>query len=77
MSKRSIDVLLEDMLDAIQKIERYTNGMSQDIFEEDEKTVDAVIRNLEIIGEAANRFPFLYVIQNLNPSPYFIHGLIF
>jgi len=57
MSKRSIDVLLEDMLDAIQKIERYTNGMSQDIFEEDEKTVDAVIRNLEIIGEAANRLP--------------------
>lgn len=31
--------------------------MSVDVFKSDEKTVDAVVRNLEIIGEAANRLP--------------------
>ena len=31
--------------------------MNQDKFQSDEKTADAVVRNLEIIGEAADRFP--------------------
>ena len=55
MSKRDSLLLLEDMLDAAQKIKRYTLNLSFEEFLSDEKTVDAVVRNFEIIGEAANR----------------------
>lgn len=57
MSRRAADLLIEDIWEAIEKIERYTKGMTRESFEEDEKTADAVVRNLEIIGEAANRLP--------------------
>ncbi|MCD4774230.1 MAG: DUF86 domain-containing protein [Bacteroidales bacterium] len=55
MSKRDIILLLEDMLDSALRIKRYTNCLNFEFFIEDEKTIDAVIRNFEIIGEAANR----------------------
>ncbi len=55
MSKRDTILLLEDMLESIAKIKRYTQGMTYESFLDDEKTIDAVIRNFEIIGEAANR----------------------
>ncbi len=55
MSKRDRLFLIEDMYEAALKIKRYTQGMNFDSFIEDEKTVDAVVRNFEIIGEAANR----------------------
>ncbi len=45
------------ILDAISSIERYTEGMSFEAFERDNKTIDAVIRNFEIIGEAARNIP--------------------
>ena len=51
MSKRSINLLIEDIQEAIDKMGRYIEGMSQDSFESDEKTNDAVVRNLGIIGE--------------------------
>jgi uncharacterized protein with HEPN domain len=57
MSKRSLGLLIEDIWESIEKIERYTEGMVQDRFQSDEKTIDAVVRNLEIIGEAAGRLP--------------------
>jgi uncharacterized protein with HEPN domain len=44
-------VYLEDMVDALAKIRRYVRDMSYDDFCADDKTQDAVIRNLEIIGE--------------------------
>ena len=44
---------IDDMLEAAHKIERYTDGMSHEEFVSDEKTVDAVLRNLEILGEAS------------------------
>ena len=55
MSDRDIILLLEDMLESALKIRRYTNSMTYDNFIDDDKTVDAVVRNFEIIGEAANR----------------------
>ena len=55
MSKRDRILLLEDMLDSAIKIRHYTNDLDLDSFLEDDKTLDAVIRNFEIIGEAANR----------------------
>ena len=57
MSKREPKLLLEDILQSIQKIKLYTNGMTSESFQNDNKTMDAVIRNFEIIGEAANRIP--------------------
>ena len=57
MSKRSLKLLVEDIWESIEKIERYITGMSPENFQNDEKTTDAVVRNLEIIGEAAGRLP--------------------
>jgi uncharacterized protein with HEPN domain len=54
---RDYSVYLGDVLDAIAKIQRYTAGLSREILASDEKTLDAVIRNLEIIGEAAKNVP--------------------
>jgi uncharacterized protein with HEPN domain len=45
------------MLDSCGKILRFTANMSFDQFVEDERTYDAVVRNLEIIGEAAKNLP--------------------
>lgn len=55
MSRRDVFLLLEDMRESAVKIKEYTRGLSYDKFLNDEKTIDAVIRNFEIIGEAANR----------------------
>lgn len=57
MPKRDVDLLIEDISAALAKIERYTTGLDYDAFLADEKTVDAVVRNLEIIGEAARHVP--------------------
>jgi uncharacterized protein with HEPN domain len=57
MSKRPVDLLLDDICQSIDKIEQYTTGTLFDIFSQDPKSIDAVVRNLEIIGEAANRLP--------------------
>jgi len=48
---------VQDILEAIAKIQRYTAGMDYDTFQADEKTVDAVVRNFQIIGEAAQYIP--------------------
>ncbi len=55
MSKREILLLLDDMLQSAQKIKRYTQDIDYKSFLADDKTIDAVVRNFEIIGEAANR----------------------
>lgn len=54
-----IEVLdyLDDILVAIEKIERFTNGMSYEEFVSNDKTVDAVLRNFEVIGEATKNVP--------------------
>lgn len=57
MSKREPKLLVSDILESARKILNYTEGQSYDDFTKDSKTVDAVIRNFEIIGEAANRLP--------------------
>ena len=54
---RDYKVYLEDLLAAIAKIRRYTAGMDASQFAAEEKTIDAVVRNLEIIGEAVKRIP--------------------
>lgn len=56
-SKRDPRLLINDMLLAISKIKVYTAGLDFDTFMADTRTVDAVERNFEIIGEAANQLP--------------------
>ena len=46
-----------DIRDCCARIEAYVRGMTQTEFQADEKTVDAVVRNLEVIGEAAKNLP--------------------
>jgi uncharacterized protein with HEPN domain len=60
MSKREPALLIQDMLEAIEKIERFISGFSIEGFLEDDRTIDAVVRNLEIMGEAAGRLPEPY-----------------
>jgi|UniRef100_UPI0040488195 uncharacterized protein with HEPN domain len=55
MSKRSSDLLLLDMKEAAEKILKYTKGLSFEDFLADDKTIDAVVRNFEIIGDASLR----------------------
>ena len=58
MSKeRTILDYLEDISGAISDIYTFTQGMSADGFMADKKTVNAVIRSLEIIGEATGKIP--------------------
>lgn len=47
----------EDALLACRKIQRFTAGMDKGGFRSDERTYDAVLRNLEIIGEAVKNLP--------------------
>jgi uncharacterized protein with HEPN domain len=54
---RDIRLYLDDMLEAIRAIREYTGGMTFESFASDRKTIDAVVRNLEIIGEAARNLP--------------------
>lgn len=55
MSRRDNLLLVQDMLEAALKIESYTLNYCFDDFINDDKTSDAVVRNFEIIGEAASR----------------------
>lgn len=57
MSNREPALLLHDILESATKISDYTRGLTFEAFSKDSKTIDAVIRNFEIIGEAANKLP--------------------
>ncbi len=55
--KRDYRLYIDDILEAIDKIENYIEKHSFDEFGKDNKTIDAVIRNFEIIGEASKHIP--------------------
>ena len=57
MSRRDWALFVADMLEASGKINSYISGLSFEEFQADSRTVDAVVRNLEIIGEAARAIP--------------------
>ncbi len=61
MPKRDAELLLEDIREAIAKVERYTKGLDRGAFLADDKTIDAVVRNLEVIGEAARQLPTEFI----------------
>lgn len=55
--KRDIGLYCDDIVSAIKKIEEFTKDFSLVDFLKDQKTQDAVIRNIEIIGEATKKIP--------------------
>jgi uncharacterized protein with HEPN domain len=57
MSKREARLYLEDIQLAICRIEEYTAPLTFEEFARDTKTIDAVVRNLSIIGEAVKNIP--------------------
>jgi len=57
MSERPVKLYISDILESISKIKKYTRGMLFKEFANDEKSIDAVVRNIEIIGEATKHIP--------------------
>jgi uncharacterized protein with HEPN domain len=57
MPPRDCAFRIQDILDAIAKIQRYIADVDFETFENDEEIMDAVIHNLTVIGEAANHIP--------------------
>ncbi|MBI4548365.1 MAG: DUF86 domain-containing protein [Ignavibacteriae bacterium] len=57
MSKRDWKVYAEDILEALERVAAYVEGMRYEDFQRDRKTIDAVVRNFEIVGEASKYMP--------------------
>lgn len=62
--QRSTDLLLYDILTAVEKIENFTRQASLSELMDDEKTKDAVLRNLQVIGDAAKNIPEAFIVQH-------------
>jgi uncharacterized protein with HEPN domain len=67
MPKTDDDLLISEMIECCVNIFEYTNGMNANNFINDRKTVDAVIRNFEVLGEACER-----ISENLRSKNSFI-----
>lgn len=59
-------VYLTDILKAISRVEKYTRGVDYKSFKKEEMRRDAVLRQLEIVGEAANKLSSDFKKQNPN-----------
>ena len=64
MPKRDEILLLQDIVEAGLKIKKYTAKLTFEDFLNDEKTIDAVIRNFEIIGEASKQLSATFIQQH-------------
>lgn len=57
MNGRNLKYFIEDIIKAIFKIEKFTKDFNFEMFKENELVIDAVIRNLTVIGEASKHIP--------------------
>jgi len=57
MSKRSVKCYLQDILDAIEKIKKYTAKVDYEMFSKNQMMIDAVLMNIAIIGESVKKIP--------------------
>jgi len=57
MIKRVYTDYVQDILDSINDIENFIKGMNFNDFKNDRKTINAVIRSIEVIGEASKKIP--------------------
>lgn len=55
--KRDYIDYVEDIITSINDIENFTEGMNFDDFAKDKKTMNAIVRSLEVIGEAVKKIP--------------------
>lgn len=55
--ERTYGDYLADILDAADKVARFVEGLTFDAFGQDDKTIFAVVRAIEIVGEAAKQVP--------------------
>jgi uncharacterized protein with HEPN domain len=55
--KRDFKDYIQDILSSLEEVEEFTEGLDFEDFLKDRKTINAVIRSLEIIGEAAKKIP--------------------
>ena len=66
MSKgRELSDYIDDIITAIADVADFTHGMSYEMFASDKKTVNAVIRCLEVLGEAAKHIPTSFRHPNI------------
>jgi uncharacterized protein with HEPN domain len=61
--KRPTSLLLYDILESINKIENYTRDVTFEQLMQDERTKDAILRNIQIIGEASKHIPDQLVMK--------------
>lgn len=57
MRKKNPKIFLEDILESIERIEQYTKGRTKDEFLDDHEKQDAIMKRLEVIGEAVKNIP--------------------
>ena len=57
MPRRDWRLFIDDITESILRIERYCRGLTYGSFSGDQKTIDAVVRNITVIGEAARNVP--------------------
>ena len=55
--KRDVRDFISDMLQSVNEIEDFAKGMSREQFKADKKPLNAVVRSLEVLGEAAKNIP--------------------
>jgi len=66
---RLLQDYLNDILESIVDIKDFTRGLTFENFSQDRKTVKAVVRSLEIIGEAANKIP-KHILESYPETPW-------
>ncbi len=57
MKKRDVTDYLKDILEAIDEVEAFIDDLTYDEFVKDKKTLNAVVRSIEVIGEATKNIP--------------------
>lgn len=57
MKNRDVGLYLDDILQSIERIEQATQGLTREEFDEDVVVQDAVVRRIEVIGEAVKQTP--------------------
>lgn len=55
--KKDPEIFIEHILECIKRIEEYTKGITKDVFSNSPQIQDAIIRRIEIIGEAVKNIP--------------------
>ena len=64
--KRDIGLFIDDILDSIKNIEKFMKGLNKEKFSKDNLRQSAIIRQLEIIGEAVKNIPLSFREKHLN-----------